>query len=467
MKFCVEVSYGPGVVMVPLYPCWGLLDPSIVSDCYLPSLPELWSWSTLCAPVQAWWFLICIATETLLYMLIWDWLEPILGGVRLVYSPFSVWYDTPSPGSVPILLKMSWYSFKIYSVVMGKLCFSAFMSTAPSSGCFPGNFRSCPLLLVFLCLGAFATMAFKCECVLGGCLSFGGVIFGKHLLCYVTTKNKVPSCVCDLENSFLWCLTSSEEHCCSWPLVSYWGVTIPADEYCRRLWSSIPWTAIYRCTGAWCCTLLLSQPCSQTCKPDHCVVWTSIVAKYACCPLACWGCSLTLSTVSCISFLWRSVVVCYTWLLCPCFSCCSYLQLMDSCWFLNFFTSLVLPILFHPLTCSYLWSVPSSHTYSILHLWWGSPSSGVLTLPHSNSRTCEYDFCLLQMFLSCCIFTLPGVVYLVLDCGGCCSGGTQGLHYTELPIWILYFWSYFSYISGCQLMPNFERLLVYLLGPQL
>ena len=37
------------------------------------------------------------------------------------------------------------------------------------------------LLLFFLCLGTFDNMAFKCVHVLGDCLSFGGIIFRKHM----------------------------------------------------------------------------------------------------------------------------------------------------------------------------------------------------------------------------------------------------------------------------------------------
>ena len=152
-----------------------------------------------------------------------------------------IWYS--SPGSVPIPLNMWWFLFKMYSFMMGRLCLFPFMITSPLSHCTLGHFRSCPLLLVYLCLGAFATMAFRCACVVHGCLNFGGVILKKKyvadLLDCLITKNKAPSCVCDLENRFLWHLTSRQEYCCTWPLVDYRGVIIPADEHCRRPWSLV------------------------------------------------------------------------------------------------------------------------------------------------------------------------------------------------------------------------------------
>ena len=71
------------------------------------------------------------------------------------------------------------------------------------------------------------------------------------------------------------------------------------------------------------------------------------------------------------SLLWRCAVLCCIWLLCPCLSCCSFLQLMESCQFLNCFCiSLALAhllfFLLWPAATS--WNVLSSHICSILHL---------------------------------------------------------------------------------------------------
>ena len=157
---------------------------------------------------------------------------------------------------------------------------------------------------------------------------------------------------------------------------------------------------IYWCTGAWCCTLLLSWPHSWTGELNHCIVQTSIVAGYAYCP-TCWGCLLALSAdgENCLLyfFLWKSVVVCCTWLLCPCLSCCSYLQLMDSCWFLRFShildSACYLFIILWPATTLEVLLLPTFIAFYI--------SLGVMAWLHSSSRNCAYfDFCLLHLFLS-------------------------------------------------------------------
>ena len=54
----------------------------------------------------------------------------------------------------------------------------------------------------------------------------------------------------------------------------------------------------------------------------------------------------------------------------------------------------------------------------------------------------------------------------VLKCSGYCGSVTQTLYYVELPVWIVYFWSYLNYICGYQLIPNFDVLHVYSLVSQ-
>ena len=100
-----------------------------------------------------------------------------------------------------------------------------------------------------------------------------------------------------------------------------------------------PQTAIYGCIEVWCCTLLLSWPCSQTCEqiivlyrhpswPDMLVVLL-VEAVYLHCP----------QMVKChllYFFLWRSVAVYCTWLLCPGFCCANIFIPCTLNWFLYF-----------------------------------------------------------------------------------------------------------------------------------
>ena len=83
-------------------------------------------------------------------------------------------------------------------------------------------------------------MAFKWECVFGGCVSFGGVILGKCMqpVCCAVSQPRMryPLVSVSWNNAFLGYLISSEEYSCPWSWFFYWGVTISIDENCGKFW---------------------------------------------------------------------------------------------------------------------------------------------------------------------------------------------------------------------------------------